>query len=189
MRSIFEHYETYLGEIQGGWSKSADGAEVPFLVVECRGGVLKGVTAFATLGLSRHGLRCANSDKIIHHELLLTAHTSFGKKNIPALLQQIGIEAVERGFAYLRGDVMGPRGKLFAGKEFEGIYFSIPVCLPDEFAAVATDEGDAVAIAWLVPITRAEAKFVREHGWGEFESLLESKDPDLFDFDRASVVA
>jgi len=43
-------------------------------------------------------------------------------------------------------------------------------------------------IVWLVPILPAEAAYVRDAGWEQFEDLLERSDVDLFDLQRASVV-
>ncbi|MCC6698919.1 MAG: suppressor of fused domain protein [Candidatus Hydrogenedentes bacterium] len=187
MLSLVEHYEKYLGPIEHGWNGSADTTEMPFQVVECRGGTFEGVSAFATLGMSRNELRSATSRKVIRQELLLAAPTDFGPRNIPGLLQQIAAEAIARGLAYLRGDIVGPRGFLFERKAFEAVYVTMPVYFPEPLKTCRSDEGYDIVIAWLVPITRREALYVREHGWEKFEKLLEQEDPNLCDFDRASL--
>jgi hypothetical protein len=187
MPSLIEHYEQYVGTVQHGWSRSADAVELPFQVVECRGKGFQGVSAFATVGISKYGLRSTTSSKVIRQELLLAAPTSFGARNIPGLLQQIGTEAIDRGFAYLRGTVIGPRGDLFEGKAFQAVYVAIPVCFPEALGTFRGDDGQSIVIAWLVPITQSETLYVREHGWEAFENLLERNDPDLFDLDRASL--
>jgi hypothetical protein len=187
MPSLVEHYEKYLGVVQHGWSRSADTLEMPFQVVECRSSTFQGISAFGTVGMSRNELRSATSRKVIRQELLFIAPTAFGARNIPGLLQQIGTEAIDRGFACLRGDVIGPRGCLFEGKAFEAVYVTMPVCFPEALKTFRSDEGYDVVIAWLVPMTLREAQYVREQGWEKFENLLEQKDPDLFDFDRLSV--
>jgi len=188
MGCLIEHYEKDLGTIQHGWSQDASGIEMPFQVVECYGGVIKEIASFATLGLSKCELSSPNSTKIIRHELLLAAPLSFGTKNIPGVLQQVGNDAISRQCAYLRGDVIGPRGQLFEGTNFEAFYVAIPVYFPDSLKFVRGEEGYDIVIAWLVPITRPEAIFIRKQGWEEFEELLEQKDPNLFDFKRTSIV-
>jgi hypothetical protein len=65
MSSLIGHYERHFGTIQHGWSRSADRAEMPFQVVECRGGALQGISAFATVGMSRYELKSATSAKLI----------------------------------------------------------------------------------------------------------------------------
>lgn len=187
MASLIGHYEKYLGAIQHGWSRSADATEMPFQVVECRGGPFQGISAFATAGMSRKELMSATSRKVIRQELLFAAPTDFGARNIPGLLQQIGTQAIVRGLAYLRGDVIGARGCLLERKAFEAVYVTIPVYFPEALKTCKSDEGYDIVIAWLVPITRPEALYVREHGWEKFESLLQQEDPNLFDFDRTSL--
>ncbi len=196
MATLIAHLERHLGPIQHGWSETPDGGSTPFQVAECRGGPLQGISAFVTLGLCRyalpsglceHGLRSPGAGESIRHELIITAQTRFGARNIPALLQQVGMEAISRGSAYLRGEVLGPRGCLFEGKPFEALYVALPVFLEDQFTCFETEDGHDAVIAWLVPVTRAEARYVDEQGWEQFERLLLEHDPDLFDFDRASV--
>ena len=187
MPSLIEHYEKYFGVIQHGWSKSADAIDMPFQVVECQEGTFKGVSCFATLGMSNYELGASVSGKAIRQELFLAAPTSLGARNIPAVLQQIGNETINRGLAYLRGDVIGPRGCLFEGAAFQAIYVTMPVYFPEALKTFQGEEGCEIVIAWLVPITQSEAFYIRNHGWEKFESLLEREDPNLFDFDRSSL--
>jgi hypothetical protein len=184
--SLIAHYEKYLGTIQGGWSRF-DERRLPFQIVECRSERLRGISSFATLGFSKYALAMGSSGRTIRSELMMVAHTSFGSKNIPALMEQVGSEAIESGSAYLYGDVIGPRGQLFEDKAFEALYVTTPVCMPDRFAVLECQEGNDIVIAWLIPITHSEAHFVFKNGPDAFEDLLERSDPDLFDFNRASV--
>lgn len=50
------------------------------------------------------------------------------------------------------------------------------------------DAGQHVQFRWLVPITAAEARYVDEQGLESFEQLLESRDVDVIDPKRPSVV-
>ena len=67
------------------------------------------------------------------------------------------------------------------------MYLSIPVYLPDGFAICDNDTVTAV-ITWLVPITDAEAGYVRTRGWSAFEEGLVAEDPDLVDLSRNPVI-
>src|SRR5579871_2861200 len=184
MSDLIAHLEKYLGRIQGGWSKTFDGDPMPFNVAVCENGVLQGTTAFVTVGLSHSPLPAPASDKLIRHELLMVAWTEQSKVGIPGVLQQLGNEALQRHTAFLRGDVIGPRGVLFPDTPLEAIYFAIPTCFPDGFGACEISPGKTVVIAWLIPITASEAAYVRSHGWRRFEALLVEKNPDLTNLNR-----
>ena len=188
MAKLVEHLEKHLGRIEKGWDRTPDRDDIPFQVIACRGGAHAGVRAFSTLGLSSQGLRSAVSEKVIHQELFLAVPETFGEANLPALLQQVGLEAIEANLAYLRGDVIGPRGPLLDGKTFEALYVAMPVYFPDSFGACRLSDSVTVVIAWLIPITKREAAFVARQGWGAFEDRLVRTDPNLFDLDRGSIV-
>lgn len=108
-------------------------------------------------------------------------------ENIPALLVDLAEEAIKAGYAFVRGDVIGPRGTLFEGYEFTALYVSLPFCLSDSFAVVELEPGANVRFAWLVPISSAEAEFVKSHGWNRFEEIMETKEVDVLPLERASV--
>lgn len=188
MASLAEHIERHLGSIMHGWSKGSNGIEMPFQVVACNSGLTKGVTAYVTLGLSKSSLNSPNSGKAIRLEMLMLSRPGPDAARVPAILQQIGLEAIQRGKAYLRGDVIGPRGALFGKGLLEAVYVTMPVYYPESLNTYIGPDGDATIIAWLVPITKAEAEYVHTHGWSDFEDLLQRDDPDLLDFARPSLV-
>jgi Suppressor of fused protein (SUFU) len=161
---------------------------MPFAVVRLPGGPLKDRKVFATVGLSDHILRSKSSSKPIRQELIFIAPASFGDRSIPALLQQVGMQALEGHTALLRGEVLGPHGRLFKTGEMEALYVSIPVYLPESFAAFKRDDGETVILAWLVPVSGAEATLVKRHGWEAFEDELVKNDPDLSDPERRSLL-
>jgi hypothetical protein len=188
MNNYIKFLEEHLGMIQYGWNKDADGRNLPFQVVKYEKGPFPGTVTYSTLGLNLHYLKDARSEKRIRHELFLVAEGNFGDKNIPGILQQVGLEALNSHLAYLRGQVIGPRGKLFTDSELEALYVSMPVYFPDSFH-IFHDNGDIPIVqAWLIPITSNEAKFVMERGWSKFEDILEEIDPDLIDFKRTSII-
>jgi hypothetical protein len=116
----------------------------------------------------------------------MLARTQAIPENLGPLLQQVAVEAVTRGRAYLRGEVIGPRGPLFKDSTVTALYVAIPVYFPDEFSGVDDPDLGTVIFAWLVPITDQEAEFVNRLGWKEFEAKLVKVDPDLLDFRRLS---
>lgn len=181
--TLIDHLERYLGEIEGGWSRDADGHQMPFQVARFPHGSGSGTVSFATLGLSRYPLRDA-SGKEIRHELLMIVPERLREGVIPGLLQQVGQESLSAARPLLRGEVIGPRGALVAGSEMEAMYVAIPVYLPDDFAVY---DDEQIVIAWLVPISPSEADFVKSHGWRVFEKCLVKADPDLTDIFRPSL--
>lgn len=181
---LVEHLESYLGEIDVGWTTAADGADVPFSVVRFSAiETLPDCAVFSTLGLSRFPLPARRTGKRINHELMMMVPERLRTGPVPGLLQQLGSEVITSGSPLLRGDVVGPRGSLFAESVMQALYAALPVYLPDSFAEI-----DHIAIVWMVPISRKEAEFVVRHGWQTFESLLVDSAPDLIEVARPSIV-
>ncbi|WP_266158029.1 suppressor of fused domain protein [Dyella silvatica] len=186
MTNIVEHLEKFSGQIAEGWSKDADGNSMPFQVVRTESGPIEGSVTFATLGLSNHPLKSTLSNKIIRQELIMLFRADAVPSNIVGIIQQAGLEAITRGHAYLRGEVIGPRGALFPSFEPKALYVTIPVYFPDEFTSVSTEKIGDVIFAWLVPMLDDEVRFEAEHGWEKFEDRLAIVDPDLYDYTRAT---
>jgi hypothetical protein len=173
---LSSHLESFLGNIEAGWRRGADGVELPFQVARFQRGVGDGTVAFATLGLSDHLLD--GRTKQIRQEFVMIGPESLRDGPVPGIMQQVGTGVLEAHSALLRGDVLGPKGSLFVGSKMEAIYVSLPVYFPDEFSVYTQNEID-IAMAWLVPISRNEAHYVRECGWRDFEERLTEIDPDL----------
>jgi hypothetical protein len=186
--TLVDHFESFLGLITSGWSKDADGNRVPFQVVTFEAGPIEGTRTFATLGLSHRRLALGAAGRTFRQELVMLAREEFGRRNLPGLLQQVGLQAIASGRGYLKGEVLGPRGQLFEGTALEAFYVAIPVYFPDGFHVFEPPTGDPIIVAWLVPITAREAQFVRDRGDEAFEDELLKHDPDLLDFQRASIV-
>lgn len=94
--------------------------------------------------------------------------------------------SLTEGRALLRGDVIGPGGPLVHSPAMEALYVGMPVYLPEEFATYSSDDS-SVVIAWLIPISRAEANYVTRKGWKAFEDRLAADDPNLMDVHRLSL--
>jgi hypothetical protein len=182
--TVLGHFEAFLGEIELGWSRDADGHDMPFQVVRFPRGSGDGTITFATLGLSRYPQRSA-SGKTIRQELLMIVPESLRTGPVPGLLQQAGMETLTAARPLLRGDVIGPRGKLVSGSRMEALYVSLPVYFPDDFAVYQGEE--PIMIAWLVPISAREAEYLSTRGWRAFEDRLTESDPDLTDIYRSTL--
>ncbi|MCP2327024.1 hypothetical protein HDA40_005531 [Hamadaea flava] len=184
--ALVSHLENHLGLIKVGWNADADDTPMPFQVVRYVGSVAGGI-AFSTLGLSRRELLSDISGRRFRQELLMIAPHE-AADYVPALLQQVGLEAISGDRAFLRGRVLGPRGRLVPDTAMEALYTAMPVYLPEEFADTVDDSGNEILIPWLVPITHAEAHLVFEEGWRKFEDKLADEDPDLVQWSRPSMV-
>lgn len=186
MNSFVDHIEGHLGPIKHGWNRSPTGDKLSFQIIECEGETLPGVAAYMTLGLSNIPLRSTTTGRSLFIELLMLERIQ-GKGeetiSLPSRLQQIAGRFIESGGAPLRGDLI-----VLGGDRSETLYVCPPVYYPESFGQHVDANGKGIAIAWLAPITLAEAEFVRTHGWSKFEAMLERLDPDLLDDWRASVV-
>jgi len=182
MADLTRHLETYLGPIEAGWSKDYDARPMPFQVVRFAEKKDLGAMVYCTLGLSASALPSPTSSMLIRHELIMLEPPG-AQLGIPNTLQQLGLEAMKAQQAFLRGDVIGPRGTLWPQSAMEALYVSVPVYFPEAFASCG-----AVVLAWLFPITASEANYVRDRGFRAFEALLLEHDPNLVDIHRPSVV-
>jgi hypothetical protein len=184
--ALIDHLEQHLGSITDGWSKDHAGEQGTFQIVRFVSDKNPGVV-YSTLGLSNYPLPSRQTGKLIRHELVMVTPHAEAPRGIPGLLQQVGDERRRSGQAFLRGDVIGPQGKLWPDAMMEALYVSIPVFLPDSFASCATASIGSVVFAWLVPITANEAAYIRDHGWNEFEDRLVEQEVDLVNIHRCEL--
>lgn len=188
MNGLVEHFERHLGPIQHGWSSNAEGLAVPFQIIQLGGGTIEGVQTLVTLGLSNFPLCVGGTSRRLRQELMFMFRESEGPRTLPALLQQVAGEALERDQAYSVGEVIGPRNDLSAGSSLSALYVAMPVYLPDSFHVHESPALGSVVVGWLVPITSSEAAYVRVHGAPTFDHELARHDPDLLDFRRGGIV-
>lgn len=188
MDKYIRFLEDHLGEIQHGWSKDYQGNALPFQIVKYTSGPYPETVTYSTLGISKEVLVSPTSKKEIRQEIVFVSYSKFGDKNIPGILQQVGLEVLESKTALLRGDVIGPYGKMFQQSNLEALYVSMPVYFPESFKTFEQDDNIPIVQTWLFPITVNEAKFINDAGWNKFEDILEDLDPDLLDFERKSIL-
>lgn len=182
MPELIDHFENRLGRMLGAWSPPADAVQGAPQVACFREGQLAGVQAFATVGLSRAPLEHPASGRRFHLELLACerADRATGYGHFPDVLEHVAGQLMVSGQAILRGDVV-PLPTPLPGGTMTALYAGLPVYFDDEFFSVTVENGSAVAIVWLIPITEQETAFIRANGWPAFEDLLVRQDPDLLD--------
>ncbi|HLL24205.1 MAG TPA: suppressor of fused domain protein [Kofleriaceae bacterium] len=186
--------ERYLGTISRGWHADPNGNRLPFQIVEFIAGPEAEVRSLATLGLSAGSLRVGDSNSHVCHEFVMLYRADEGPANLPAVLQQVAMECYTAGRTYLRGEVIGPRGTLVDGFNFNALYVAQPVYFPDGFAVYRpADVGDqqqrapSVTFVWLFPVTARETEMIANFGWEFFERKLERLNPDLTSRTRETV--
>ena len=187
MIDLVQHLEGHLGRMSSGWSRDATGKKLPFQVGLFDDGPIAGTGGLATLGISHEVLRLGAGARTGRQELVMLYRHGASYRNLPGILQQVGMRALHDKRCYLRGEVIGPNGPLTDGSRLEALYVAVPVYLPDSFQVFRPADGDPVVMAWLVPITAREARFVGEQGWEAFEHELQEEDPDLLDMTRESM--
>jgi hypothetical protein len=187
-KSLIDHIEKYLGRIDVGWTRSPNGEKLGFQVVKCLGGQAKEAHAFCTVGLSNFQLRSHVSDKLIRQELLILLPESCEDQNIPAVLQQLGNTALDHKAAFLCGEIIERSNPVFRNRPFYAFVAAVPVPLPDDFSVYTDKNGSDIVFAWMVPITKTEADFIRREGWDKLENILIDEGTDLLDIDRKSAI-
>jgi len=87
---------------------------------------------------------------------------------------------IDRDFAVLRGDCIGPRGPLRPGSRFEALYCTSPIFLDEADHSMVDEAGRDVALVWVLPVTSEEAGLRRDAGWEVLEDRLEADFNGLF---------
>jgi hypothetical protein len=185
---LVEHLERELGRIARGWQEDQDGAPMPFQVVEFEPGRIDDAIIYSTLGLSDFVLDSPISDDRFRVELLMIVPTTRRGDAVPGLLLELGRTVAERREVPMIGDLFRNVGPLRDVASMDTLYVGRPLYFPADFAGFRS--GDiGVSIAWLVPVSRAEAALVDEQGWEVFEQLMyDREDMDPVDFDRPSML-
>lgn len=185
--SFAAHLSAFLGPPVGCWPVDPNGRRMPFQIRAFAGGPVRRVVTYATTGLWKKPLAGAEAGVRVREEVLLMVRDTPDAELLPGILLQVVAEAMGQKKAWLPGDVIGPRGPLLPGAEAQALYVSAPSYLPDAFHMWRGPNGERVGVLWLVPITRAEAAFVRKHGSAAFEEVLVAEQPDLLNVMRTSV--
>jgi hypothetical protein len=179
-----EHIAAYLGRVEDAWHLET---ETPGLeVVKTSNHPVRGACAYATLGLSNTVLRMPGS-RTVRQELVFATYERFSAPDIASFLLTFGASILSLGEALLRGDMIGPQNPLIPGVSATSVYCTAPVPFDERLATYDGSDPPTVFV-WILPATSDEAEFVMRNGWRKFEELLESREPDLWDMNRPSVV-
>ena len=122
-------------------------------------------------------------------EFIASEHGAGDASNSPFIeaMDSLWSACVSSREAVLRGDVIALPQGLLLGSRFTHLYAALPVYYDDDFKSVIVENGDQIAIVWLLPITAGEARIVTEGGWIRFEDELAKHDPDLMDMSREAI--
>lgn len=183
-KDFFEHMETSFGRVEKGWRISTPSNDVQ--VIKTTPGYISDANIYVSLGLSNSPYPLRNSGRHVRCELFFILPGECDFLHIPSIIEDVVTVMEKSGTAFLRGDVIGPKGELFEGHDFTSLYVAPPFLLPDESYGFMI-EGEEVLFMWLVPITTAECEFVRQYGWERFEDRLEEMEVDVINIDRNSV--
>lgn len=185
--AVFEHIERHLGQVNAYWNQTPEGSKCPFQVVRCAGAVLD-TTFFCTLGMASHPFR-AEGSTTLRQELLIAVPGFFGTRNVPPLLQQLGLIALNRNRPFTRGEIMMGTLPVFSEWPFRGFYASHPFVIEDaSFAECTREDGEQVGFVWLAPLYQTEIDFLRTNGPKRLETLFATRSIDLVDLNRAAAV-
>jgi hypothetical protein len=179
------HYERELGIIDRGWSDKDQSHGVQ--VVSFRNQPEKGVTTFATLGLSRHLLN-QPSGRNIRQELLISAKEKHDEATLAKLLLALAERILADHKAVLRGDVTEPDLRGTDDWSTAAIYVTNPSAFEALFKNQAGPDA-SIVFAYLVPVTNNETSLIEKRGWRWFESQLEAQHPDIWDLARVQEIA
>jgi len=186
---LIDHLEHRLGPLTNGWKGVTRQGMPTVNVAYFTGGIFTDTTSYATVGLSRVPLHAAGSNRHLFLEFIAAEHgpDDASLSMFPRALEFVVSRCFDTREAVLRGDIVTLPEGVIRGSRFTSLYAALPVYYDEEFKSVIVENGDAVGIAWLIPVTSGEAKFVAEHGWDQFEGELLKRNPDLMDLNREAI--
>ena len=189
MPALIDHLERRLGQLTSGW-KGAVREGLPTVNVGCfTGGVFTDTTGYATVGLSRVPLHRPGHEGHLFLEFIAAEHgpDDVALSMFPRALEFVVSRCLDTREAVLRGNVLNLPEDIVQGSRFTSLYAAVPVYYDVDFKSVVVENGDSVAIVWLIPVTSDEAQFVVDRGWDQFEDELLKRDPDLMAMTREAI--
>ncbi|MDR1063952.1 MAG: DUF2185 domain-containing protein [Azoarcus sp.] len=183
--NIVDHLEKYLGRAESCWSNDEfkQAKIIQFKQRPCDGAI-----TYATLGMSQTILPLSDN-KYVRHELLFAAYEHYPSRDIATFLLSFSEFVLSKDQALWRGDVIGPSTPIIDGIAMNSVYSNIPVIFDKNLSTFYESESiPPVVLIWVLPILQQEAEFIKLNGWGKFEDILETRNPDLLDLNRSSVI-
>ena len=146
----------------------------------------KGVTSFATVGLSEHPLIRNGQEFTTRVELLGACGSAFPGFN--RVLATLGFCIINSKWFCAPGVIFpGVMGMYDMSITMSDIYFANPFLREDRFKSTRIEERP---IAWLlaVPISKQETEYAKKQGPAKLEELFSQRDIDIYNLNRSSVV-
>jgi hypothetical protein len=145
-----------------------------------------GLTTIITIGLSDNVLTQSKSGKGIRQELLFCVRNEYVFLPWHEILLGVAGNVKKSGDALLRGELIGPAGRLFP--EFDrcrltALLVSAPAFFDGGFFELVSTDPVSVMVV-LLPITDEEARFVAERGWWDFSGMIDNGQIDILDILR-----
>jgi hypothetical protein len=181
VQGLLEHLESHLGTIEGSWRRDPNGNQMPFQLVRYRGQAPPGCVVLTTFGQSSFALDQGRM------ELMMIAPERLASGRLPGFLLAIGQEILRHRELPLYGDLFTNFGPLRSISTMDTLCVGRPLYHAAQFGEF--DNGtQQVTIAWLMPVSAAEADYIRARGVREFEQLMRDHDIDPTNFNRASML-
>lgn len=183
---LIAHLERHLGPIAGAWQRGPDGQPLSFQVVSYRPSP-QGWTVVTTLGLSNHHLPGGARGPIRHLELMMIAGARTPEGTLAAILAAVGSMIIRNREMPVIGDQITNLALLADISPMDTLYVGRALFHPRELNEFRIEDREAQML-WLMPVSAAEADYLRERGRRAFEELMWDRDPDPTDFSRPSML-
>jgi hypothetical protein len=141
-----------------------------------------------TIGVSGHVLRQAMTKTTIRQELMTCVDQRYADLPWHEVLFSAAKIVLARHTAFLLGEVVGPAGPLFPEAPWctaTALLCAPPAFFDSVFSEIELDNGTPMVFVELIPITTAEAKWVKDHGWSMFFEKVNGGEVDIMDLTRA----
>lgn len=161
--------------------------ETGLRVVTFRDVPSEGLHSFLTIGLSGHALIQPNSKTTIRQELLICVDQQYAELPWQEPLAAVARAAVEQHRAFMRGEVLGPFGRIFPEQDevtSTAFVCSAPAFFTEEFFELNAGEASVLFVE-LIPVTGREAERIRNNGADSFFEDVDSGRVDILDLTRS----
>jgi hypothetical protein len=146
----------------------------------------RGVTSYATIGLSDHPLMFKGKEFDTRVELVGACSSSFA--GFANLLSTAAFCVINSGWFCAPGIIFPDIVSIYkSSKTLSDIYFAHPFLWGDRLKSTLIGDRQ---LAWLlaVPVSKEETAFAQSHGPEQLEALFEERNIDIYDLNRATVV-
>jgi hypothetical protein len=155
-------------------------------ILSCPESPYKGLTTYATIGLSDYPMYHDNKEFDLRVEIVGVGDSSIDW--FPNILSTSAFYVIQKGWLYSPGAVVENLVSMYeANTELKHIYFTSPFLWSEQ---LKTLQLETKKVAWLLSIliTDSEYQYLKQHGSDKFEELLEERDADVFNIARNSVI-